>query len=174
MDNKKVLNLLELIYNKFPEASSEYLNREILDFKCYGFSIGVVEVQEWLDEYQKNIDTLDYTEEEFIFKKVNELLTFYKEVAAELQKNGLSSSKFQHLDNFVEWLQGHSKIKLDSRYIVLSILKLVRSYEATCFSVYELDRCERLNQSDFAFSYDVEPAEVDDDGDIIKDEVFIF
>ena len=174
MDNKKVLNLLELIYNKFPEASSEYSNYEILDFKDYGFSIGIAEVQEWLEEYQKKLDELDYTEEEYIIKKVNELLAFYKEVAAEFQKNGLSISKFQHLDNFVEWLQVHSKIKVDSKYIALSILKLVRSYEATVFSVYELDRCERLNQSSFAFSYDVEPAEVDEDGDIIKDEVFIF
>lgn len=174
MENKKILNLLELVYNKFPEASSEYLNYEILDFNMYGFSIGVVEVQEWLEEYQKNLDELDYTEEEFIFKKVDELLTFYKEVVAELQKNGLLISKFQNLDNFVEWLQGHSKIQVDSGYVVMSILELVSKYETTCFSVYELDRCERLNQSSFAFSYDVEPAEIDDDGELIKDEVFIF
>lgn len=174
MENKKILNLLELVYNKFPEASSEYLNYEILDFNTYGFSIGVVEVQEWLEEYQKNLDELDYTEEEFIFKKVDELLTFYKEVVAELQKNGLPISKFQNLDNFVEWLQGHSKIQVDSGYVVMSILELVSKYETTCFSVYELDGCERLNQSSFAFSYDVEPAELDDDDELIKDEVFIF
>lgn len=173
-ENKKILNLLELVYNKFPEASTEYLSREILDFKSYSFSIGVFEIQEWLEEYQKNLDELDYTEEGFIFKKVDELLKFYKEVAIGLQKNGLSIEKFQNLDIFVEWLQGHSKIKLDSNYIVASILELVRNYEASSFSVYELKRCECLNQSNFAFSYEVEPAKVDDDGELIKDEVFIF
>lgn len=173
-EDKKILDLLQFICEKFPEASSEYLNYEILDFNDFSFSIGKTEVEEWLKEYQKNIDVLDYTEEEFISKEVNNLLSFYKEVAAGLKKNGLSINDFQHLDNFVEWLESCSNCKVDAGYAVLSIVELVGNYESSGFAVFELSICERANQSDFAFSYEVEPAEFDGDGELIKDEVFIF
>ena len=127
-----------------------------------------------MEEYQKNLDDLDYTEEEFIIKKVNELLAFYKEVVKSLEKNGLDVNRFQHLDNFIEWLQTHTDWNADANYIALSILELVRSYEASGLAVYELSKFERASQNDFAFSYEVEPAEFDDDGELIKDEVFIF
>lgn len=106
-------------------------------------------------------------------KKVLEL-HFYKEVAAGLQKNGLSIGNFQHLDNFVEWLRNHSIIKIDSDYTVLSIVELVKNYESSGLGVFELPRAERANQNIFGFSYQIEPAKIDDDGELTKDEVFIF
>lgn len=172
-ENKKALGLLQMVCDKFPEASSEYLNCEIVDFNECGFSIDKFNVEDWLDGYQKNIDVLDYTEEEYIIKKVNKLLEFYKEVTAGLQKNGLTIDRFQHLDSFAEWLKTYSNYKVDSDYVVVSIVELVKKYEATGFSVFELSKAERANQNIFDFSYEVEPAEFDD-GELIKDEVFIF
>lgn len=174
MASKKILNLLRWIYEKMPDASTECQNFEILDFKWYGFSIKPGEVQEWLEEYQKNIEILDFTEGEFIIKKVNNLLCFYKEIAAGLQKNGLSIGNFQHLDNFVEWLESYSNCEVDADYAVLSIVELVKKYESSGFAVFELSRCERAKQCDFMFSYHVAPAKFDGDGELVKDEVFIF
>lgn len=172
-EDKKLLDLLHMICDKF-HASSQYYDCEIVDFDDYGFSLDKWNIIEWLEEYQKNLDDLDYTGEEYIIKKVNELLEFYVGIVASLKKNGLDIDRFQHLDNFVEWLQSHSNCKVDSNYVALSVVELVKKYESSGFTVFELSRAERANQNIFSFSYEVEPAEVDDDGELVKDEVFIF